>query len=272
MTASAHPRPAPADPPASRPAPVRALSPQRVRVPKTAELVAARLRRQIVRGELAEGEALPSETTLMDQFGVSRPTLREAFRVLESEALINVRRGAHGGARVQVPNGDVAARYAALILEHRSTDLADLYAARSVVEPACAALLAGRRTASDVAVLRSAVEQEQQHTDAAEAIRAHLEFHALVVRASGNQTLIVLTDMLRHIIDLANESHVVADAGSLETTRAFRRGHRAHAQLVDLVEAGDAAGAHTLWERHLREAEDYLLGGHPGRTVLDLLG
>jgi DNA-binding FadR family transcriptional regulator len=247
-------------------------SPRQVRVPKTAELVAARLRRQIVRGELAEGAALPSETTLMDRFGVSRPTLREAFRVLETEALIVVRRGAHGGARVQTPNGDVAARYAALVLEHRSTHLADLYAARSVVEPACAALLAHRRTASDIALLHSAVEREQHHTDPAEAIRAHLEFHAVVVRAAGNQTLIVLTDMLRHIIDLANESHVVADADSPQTVRAFRKGHRAHARLVDLVAASDAAGAHSVWERHLREAEDYLLEGHPGRTVLDLLG
>ena len=43
----------------------------------------------------------------MERFGVSRPTLREAFRVLESESLISVRRGAHGGARVHLPNADV---------------------------------------------------------------------------------------------------------------------------------------------------------------------
>ena len=70
-----------------------------VKVPKTAELVTAQLRSQIVRGDLREGDALPPEATLMTQFGVSRPTLREAFRVLESEALISVRRGARGGAR-----------------------------------------------------------------------------------------------------------------------------------------------------------------------------
>ena len=69
-----------------------------VKVPKTAELVATQLRNQIVRGDLREGDALPPEAALMAQFGVSRPTLREAFRVLESEALISVRRGARGGA------------------------------------------------------------------------------------------------------------------------------------------------------------------------------
>src|SRR6476661_7873987 len=83
----------------------------KARVPKMAELVAAQLRRKIVRGELAEGEALPAESALMAEFAVSRPTLREAFRVLESESLISIRRGARGGARVQLPNGNVAASY-----------------------------------------------------------------------------------------------------------------------------------------------------------------
>jgi DNA-binding FadR family transcriptional regulator len=89
-----------------------------------AELVAQQLRRQIIRGELPEGAALPSEAALMTRFGVSRPTLREAFRVLESEGLINVRRGAHGGARVQVPSGEAAARYAGLVLEFRGGETA----------------------------------------------------------------------------------------------------------------------------------------------------
>src|SRR5437588_12748997 len=86
-----------------------------VRVPKAAELVAAQRRREIVRGQLAEGAALPTESALVAQFGVSRPTLREAFRVLEAEALITVSRGARGGARVQVPKTEVAAGYAGLV-------------------------------------------------------------------------------------------------------------------------------------------------------------
>src|SRR5437879_1261153 len=99
----------------------------RMRVPKTAELVAAYLRRQIVRGELVEGDALPPEAQLMGQFGVSRPTLREAFRVLESESLILVRRGSRSGARVQPPAIGVAAQYAAFLLQVRGVTLKDVY-------------------------------------------------------------------------------------------------------------------------------------------------
>lgn len=74
-----------------------------VRIPKTAELVADRLRTEIVRGQLKEGDTLPPETTLMEEFGVSRPTLREAYRLLEAESLIQLKRGARGGASYPSP-------------------------------------------------------------------------------------------------------------------------------------------------------------------------
>ena len=183
---------APAAPPASsprltRPSNGRPLG-QRIRVPKTAELVAAELRRKIVRGELAEGDALPSEAALMAEFAVSRPTLREAFRVLESESLISIRRGARGGARVQLPNGNVAASYAGLVLEYRGTTLQDVYDARTFIEAPCAALLAQRRTEQDLAHLKQAVAQAEQLMDDPQAfILAHMEFHALVVELAGNR-------------------------------------------------------------------------------------
>ena len=246
---------------------------QRIRVPKTAELVAAELRRKIVRGELAEGDALPSEAALMANFAVSRPTLREAFRVLESESLISIRRGARGGARVQVPDGNVAASYAGLVLEYRGTTLQDVYDARTLIEAPCAALLAERRTEQDLARLRTAVAQaERLMDDPPGFIRAHMEFHALMVELAGNQTLTVLNGMVRHIIELANWSHVDLDAGSPENVRANKLGFRAHVRLVELMAAREAAEAEALWRVHLQEAENYLLLNKSMTTVLDLLG
>ena len=104
-----------------------------VRVPKAGEMVAAQLRRQIVLGELKEGDQLPPESVLMEQFGVSRPTLREAFRILEAEGAITVRRGVRGGARVQVPDIGVAARHIGLLLQYRGALLSDVYEVRAVL-------------------------------------------------------------------------------------------------------------------------------------------
>src|SRR5690349_3670465 len=92
------------------------LASSEVRVPKAAELVAARIRRQIVDGDLPAGTGLPPEAELVARYGVSRPTLREAFRILESERLVTVRRGVKGGALVQSPSLDVATRSAQALL------------------------------------------------------------------------------------------------------------------------------------------------------------
>jgi DNA-binding FadR family transcriptional regulator len=241
---------------------------QQVRVPKTAELVAAHLRRQIVRGELVEGDALPPEAVLMEQFGVSRPTLREAFRVLESEALISVRRGAHGGARVHTPNGDVAARYAGLVLEYRGTTLADVYQARAMLEPPCVGLLASRRTDTDLARLRAALAAaEVADHEAARTANAH--FHALVVELGGNQTVTVLAGMLRHIIDLTQDGHIFGEGQPPTPDDLGADSARAHGRILEAIEAGDALGAEELWRHHLDETG----AGIPAQpTPDDLIG
>jgi len=82
-----------------------------VRIPKAAELVSKELRNQIVRGVLKMGDSLTGEAELMARFGVSRPTLREAIRILESEGLVRISRGARGGASVLSPSINIAARH-----------------------------------------------------------------------------------------------------------------------------------------------------------------
>lgn len=244
----------------------------RVRVPKTAELVAGALRRQIVRGDLKEGDALPSETALMEYFGVSRPTLREAFRVLEAEALITIHRGSHGGARVHTPNGDVAARYAGLVLEHRGATLADVYEARAVLEPPCAGILAARRTARDLSRLWRAVEEaEAAYEDGPKAAALQTDFHSLIIDLSRNETVRVLSGMLRHIIEIATLTRVERDAGTPQERHATHQGARSHRRLVELVEARDAEGAERLWRKHLTETSRFLLEGATASTVLELL-
>jgi len=243
-----------------------------VKVPKTAELVATQLRNQIVRGDLQEGDALPPEATLMAQFGVSRPTLREAFRVLESEALISIRRGARGGARVHAPNGDVAARYAGLVLQFRGATLADVYDARKAVELPAVRRLARKHSASTLKALEANLGAARSNIDnPAELIRLQEEFHLLVVQHADNQTLGIFAEMLHHIIELHSASYVARWGGAPEARKAAKVGERTHERFLELVREGDADGAEQLWSRHLDEGADYVLRGTDAKTVLDLL-
>jgi DNA-binding FadR family transcriptional regulator len=238
-----------------------------VRVPKTAELIAGQLRSRIVRGELEAGDSLPAESELMARFGVSRPTLREAFRILEHEALITVHRGARGGARVHVPDSDVAARHAGLVLQYRGTTLADVLEARAIVEAPAAGILASRRDRATAAkkLERSLADQRE---DLSSPWRGP-QFHALVVELTGNQTLLLLTTMLEYIQEGAARS--VLERQSPDARQA-RRGFEAHEKLIELVRAGNAAEAEAMWRRHLIEVGAAFQKAHGGgTTVLDVL-
>ena len=238
--------------------------PVNVRVPKTAELVASHIRRQIVLGQLRQGDGLPSETSLMKEFNISRPTLREAFRILESEGLITVRRGARGGARVQEPSSEVAARYAGLVLQHRGATVEDVLNARVVVEAPAARTLASRRDRVSVA---NKLQERLDSLEDEEAARFH-EFNALVVELAGNETLVLLTSMLEHISHLAAMSYVSEPRPEEEKLK--RKAHRTRQKLIDLIRAGDGDAAEKLWQDHLAEAGRVLVEGVGAAKVVDL--
>jgi DNA-binding FadR family transcriptional regulator len=243
-----------------------------IRVPKMAELVAAQLRRQIVRRELAAGAPLPSEAQMMERFEVSRPTLREAIRVLESEALIKVRRGPGGGARVSRPRAEVAARYAGLILQHGGTTLADVMHMRTLVESRAVALVARDHGPEDLARLRAALATESDPTGSpADRLYHSGQLHRLFIELTRNETLRVMMDMIFHIIELACRSHLLPAVAAGELAPAQHESARTHTRVVDLVEKRDAVGAEELWREHLGSANDVLPGNAPA-GVLDVLG
>lgn len=245
---------------------------EHVRVPKTAELVAANLRRQIITGEVQEGDALPPESELTERFGVSRPTLREALRILESEALISIRRGAKGGARVRRPDVAVAARYAGTLLQASGTTVEDVNVARAVIEPAAVRMMAERPTKRAIAQLQAVIDDEEAALDDPAAFAdLAVRFHETIVELSGNNTLAVLIGMLREILS----AHLAPTQGRRQPgdlARDDRKAWRAHQKLLALIAAGDVDGASDYWARHIA-AVDQLVGTVRGRkTVLDLLG
>jgi DNA-binding FadR family transcriptional regulator len=242
-----------------------------VRVPKAGEMVAAQLRRQIVLGELKEGDQLPSESVLMEQFGVSRPTLREAFRILEAEGAINVRRGVRGGARVQVPDISVAARHIGLLLQYRGALLSDVYEVRAVLEPAAARMVARRRTSADLARLQEVVDRHRESIDdPGSAFAADAEFHQLVMELSGNETLQILAGMLSSIIREGDRSY--ADSHDWQHEEELAKiAVRAHTRLVELIRKRSGDEAEELWRKHLAESAKIVLGDRATATVVELL-
>jgi GntR family transcriptional regulator, transcriptional repressor for pyruvate dehydrogenase complex len=244
---------------------------QDVRAPKTAALIARSLRRLIFRGELREGDALPSENDLREQFNVSRPTLREALRILESEGLVVVRRGLHGGAYVQVPTVEAAARQIGSLLQYRGTTLLDFYEARAILEAPAAGLAARRRSKADLERLRGLVAYGRSRGANLEVMDAHHDFHMAVVELSGSQTLIVLSAMIAVIEREANASFATANLEEDQRQRLWRRGQRAHDEVIRLIAERDAEGATQHWRTHLIASADVLRRAVPETSVLELL-
>ncbi|MGH7863530.1 MAG: FadR/GntR family transcriptional regulator [Candidatus Binataceae bacterium] len=227
---------------------------EKIAPPKVAELVAERIRGQVARGEYKPGDSLPSETELMERFGIARPTMREAIRILESEALISTRRGAHTGPKVRPTDSSVLARWAGLHLQRRGATYHDLYEAQAVVEPKAVGLAAKRRTKADLVSLRELIEQARQVTDVADFGPIAAEFHIALVRASKNQTLTMFAEMLH---TLGRELYRARTAllrpiGEKIKTTSVELWER----VVDRLEARDSAGAEKVWgeERSALEA------------------
>lgn len=252
---------------------------QIVRAPKTAELIATLYRRQIVRGELRPGDTLPSEQQLMARFGVSRPTLREAFRILETENLISVKRGSRGGARVTQPSVSVAVRYVGLLLQVQATAIADVYEARIILESACARLLARRRTKQDLIDLGACVDELRgivgagpaQVSEAGRWSGLAYRFHNLIVQRCGNQTLAVQGEILQDIVETHLTRTVTRELREQENIGHSRRNVRSYQKLVTLVEKRDGPGAEKHWRTHLEAANKRLLRDDiQNRPVVDL--
>lgn len=254
-----------------------------MRAPKTAELIASHLRRQIVRGQLKPGETLPAEVHLMKQFSVSRPTLREAFRILEAESLIGVRRGSRGGAQVLVPDPMVAARHVGLLLQLQGTTVQDVYDARLVTEPACAAMFAARSTPEDIADLRAVIDDLEELVEsgvedvpdpAAWASKTY-RFHEIIMQRCGNNTLAIQGAVLADIVN----SHFarVIGVGMLDkhtVPERYQKTLRSYRKLARLVQDHDAEGAEKHWRRHMEVAAQYILMSSDMKNlpVVDLFG
>lgn len=235
--------------------------------------IADELRQLIVAGELKEGDSLGHEPDLVERFGVSRPSLREALRILEAEGLISVVRGVQGGVVVHQPDQRMTARTAALVLQARNVALADVFDARGLLEPTAVRVVAGlpaRARRAAAAELRDLIGAQDAAIEDPEAFgRANARFHERLVELAGNQTLAIVAEMLNEVVERAVTAVSQAEPGQ-GSVATRRRGIRSQERLVALVEAGDEAGAEEHWRAHMGVVGRVLLGQR-ATTVIDLM-
>lgn len=245
---------------------------EQLRLPKAAELVAAQIRRDIVSGKLQQGDSLPTEAKLMERFGISRPTLRESLRVLESQQLIAVHRGSRGGARVRTPDPGAAALAAGLLLQVHGVSLENVLQTELILECGAIYLLSTKGDKASIAKLRELLAEEAAALDDLERFSdCAVAFHNALIDTSDSQSLLLLGGMLRQIVE-RHTRLVAARQPKCTAQRApwRKKSHNVHRQLVDLIEDGAAMAAEDLWRRHAGASQRAMAEQVSVTDVLDL--
>lgn len=234
------------------------------RLPRMAELVALNLQRRIIGGDLPDGAELPREAELLEEFGVSRPSLREALRILETEGLLRIRRGKIGGGVVQRPTAQSTAYHLGLTLQSRGATLRDLAAARVVLEPECAGFAAGQDARSRkrlVEHLNALIDENEAFVSQSyEFTEKALEFHAAIVEHCGNTTVALLAGSLDAVWSSQERywAHQVANEGEYPDTRYQKDAVRAHRRVAEAIGKGDTETATRLMRTHLSKSQPYV--------------
>lgn len=226
---------------------------------RLAELIADDLRHQILRGELADGDLLPKESELRERYPASKPTFREAMRILESEGLVSVRRGNQGGAVVHRPNAGQVAYTLGLVLAADGITIDEVARALREVEPACAALCANRKDRNRVVVpeLRRLHQRYLDSIDDQVAVVGWSRaFHEALVALCGNAPLIVVAGALERMWSSHEKGWAsrIAESAPVEMSARVAAGET-HRRLIDLIDDGDADGVRQLAAAHLAQAQ-----------------
>jgi DNA-binding FadR family transcriptional regulator len=217
-----------------------------VTVPKASDVLADRLREMILDEGLPEGTPLPTERQLVAQSGLSRGSVREALRVLETEGLIVTKAGRNGGSAIRRPTRESISRSFELFLRSHGVRFDALIEARESVEPAAARLAALHRTEEDIAELKHIHKELESISDnAAKFAKVNLKWHLAVVRASKNELLITFLGAISRPIYAATEYQ------ALNTEELRREVLRVHSRVLDAIIERDGDAAFRRMQRHI---------------------
>lgn len=224
-----------------------------VKIPKAADVLADRLRNEIVGGRLAHGEMLPNERELTESSGLSRSSVRDALRMLEIEGLIVTKQGRNGGSRVRKPGRDTIVKTVSLFITSRRTRWASLVEARCAIEPTAAMLAARHRTDEDLEKIRSLHNTMVENLDDLDRyLQTNIDWHMAIVHASHNDLLIAFMESISHsVYDVTNDE-------TLNPPDVREKVNRIHGRITDAIEQQDAAEAKRLMDGHVNAYAEFL--------------
>lgn len=226
-----------------------------VQTRRTFEEAVEQIAEKVKLGELAVGDRLPSERALAEQMEISRPTLREAIRVLADSALIEVRRGAGGGMFVAteiVPPELVARRR-----DIRIHEVAQVLEARRVLEPRVAQLAAMRAGEEDFAAMQRTIDDQTALVEEGDILQGGREdrflaldvrFHLALARSTGNGVLVGLVRTVYRDLEIARDM-----AMHRETVPDWSLS--VHSRTLAAIRSGDLDAVDGVMDEHLGQLE-----------------
>ncbi|HEY4374464.1 MAG TPA: FCD domain-containing protein [Burkholderiales bacterium] len=226
-----------------------------------AQQVAQELLARIAESTVEHGQTFATEAELLEQFKVSRPTLREGIRILESQDVLEQRPGPGGGLVLRKPSLDTLAHSLSIYLRFNHVPFVGVLKARELIEPALAAEAALQGSDEDFAEMAASIARMKALGDDQEAfIAENRVFHGVVARASGNQVLETFwgaISLLAHgehhgvRYTFGNRQHVIA----------------AHQRILDACARRDAQAAAQAMSEHVGELEHLVRGRY--QNLLD---
>jgi GntR family transcriptional regulator, transcriptional repressor for pyruvate dehydrogenase complex len=216
-----------------------------------AEHVAQQLLERIIAAKLKPGSSFATEAELLSQFNVSRPTMRESLKLLESQGVLELRPGPGGGIIVSQPSTDLLAHGLSVFLRLHEVPFAAVIKAREVIEPALAYEAAVNGSEEDFGELEASIAR-MKALDAQSNQQAFLEenrvFHSIIARASSNKVLEVFWDTISIVAhgeehgirySVGNQAHVV----------------KAHQRILEACRQRDGNAAAAAMESHVTALE-----------------
>lgn len=222
---------------------------QAIRSTRAFEEIAAQIRKELAEGRLKVGSRLPSERALAEQFGVSRNTLREALRSLEHAGLIQLLKGASGGAFISERSGEAIVTglfdlyHIGKIRPEQVTE-ARIWLESIIVREACV-----RATAEDLAALERNIEEAEEASLRGDfPLRAakHIDFHRILARITDNPIMIIVMD---GVLDVLH--HFVRSIGDYQNAFVVPSRRR----FMKHMEEGNVEGAVAEMESSLKRLQ-----------------